>query len=52
MLIRNLHPEEKEIPNVGFVEPGGTIEVPDELAKGLVSQVDAWENATPKKGSK
>ena len=35
VLIRNKRAVEVEIPDVGWVEPGGTIEVPAELANGI-----------------
>ena len=40
--MRNKRPYEVEIPEVGFVAGGGTIEVPDALGKSLAKQVDAW----------
>ena len=51
MEIRNITPEEREIPNVGFVEAGGTIEVPDELGANLIEQVDNFEKVTKRKGA-
>lgn len=48
MRITNLSEHEKEIPEVGFVEAGGTIDVPDDLGKSLCEQVDAWAAVTAK----
>ncbi len=53
MQIVNLSEHEKEIPEVGFVEAGGVIEVPDALGASLCEQVDAWAVSpkSPKKES-
>lgn len=46
MLIRNKRPYAVEIVDTGqCVEAGETAEVPDELGKSLVQQVDVWEPA-------
>ena len=42
MHVKNLRPDEVEIPNVGVVDGGGTIEVSDELGKSLCEQTDNW----------
>lgn len=42
MQVKNLSDIDKEIPDVGFVDAGDVIEVPDELGASLVLQVDAW----------
>lgn len=42
MQIKNLSDFEKEIPNVGFVDPGAVIDVPDDVGRSLCEQVDAW----------
>lgn len=53
MLIRNKHPETREIVDTGdHVEPGETVEVPDELGESLVQQVDVWESAEGVKKSR
>lgn len=45
MQIKNLSEHAKEIPDIGDVEAGGTIEVPDEVGASLCEQVDAWAPA-------
>lgn len=61
MLIRNLRPFAVEIPDVGDVEAGATIDIPDDLANGIpptadhpgtsgyLAQTDAWATSTTKK---
>ncbi len=43
MKVKNKRPFAVEIPEVGFVEPGEAIDVPDDVGASLVEQVDAWE---------
>ena len=45
MEIRNLTADAREIPDVGFVEAGGVIEVDDDLGESLTEQVDVWGDA-------
>jgi hypothetical protein len=42
MQVKNISDLDKEIPEVGFVDAGDVIEVPDDLGASLVEQVDAW----------
>lgn len=49
MKVKNKRPYEVEIPDVGFVEAGGTIDVPEDLGKSLCAQEDNW---APAGGSK
>lgn len=56
MQIRNVRPWEVEIPNVGLVAAGATVDVPDDVAghppkgddpgSGLLAQPDNWAAAT------
>lgn len=48
MQVKNKRPYAVEIPEVGIVDAGATIDVPDDLAASLVEQVDAWEPVKPK----
>lgn len=48
MYVKNKRPYEVEIPEVGFVEPGGSIEVDDKTGKSLLQQEDAWGKSTKK----
>ena len=48
MKVKNKRPYPVEIPDVGFVDAGDSIEVPDDLGQSLVEQVDAWESVTSK----
>jgi len=48
MEIRNLTAHARDIPNVGLIEAGGTLEVPTDVGKSLVEQVDVFEKVTPK----
>lgn len=43
MKVKNKRSYEVEIPEVGFVDAGDVIEVPDDLGKSLVKQQDVWE---------
>jgi hypothetical protein len=45
MEVRLKDPNGREIPNVGVVEGGETIEVDDELGESLILQEDVWEAA-------
>ena len=40
MRIRNLRPFAVEIPDVAWVDPGGEVDVPDELANGIPASGD------------
>jgi hypothetical protein len=52
MEIRNLTAHDRDIPNVGIIEAGGTLEVDTDLGKSLCEQTDVFEKVTPKtKGS-
>lgn len=51
MQVKNKRPFEVEIPDVGEVGAGETIEVPDDLGASLCEQVDNWEQSKSKKGS-
>jgi hypothetical protein len=51
MEIKNLRPWPVDIPNVGIVDAGGTIEVDNDLGKSLTEQPDNFEKVTPKKGA-
>lgn len=42
MKVKNKRSYTVEIPEVGFVDPGESIDVPDELGKALLAQEDAW----------
>lgn len=48
MKVKNKRSYEVEIPDVGFVDAGGVIEVTDELGKALCKQADAWEQTKSK----
>ena len=48
MNVRNLSTHDKEIPGVGSVAAGESIEVPDEVGAGLCEQTDAWAAVTTK----
>lgn len=48
MKVKNLTSLDKEIPDVGFVDPGESIDVPGELGASLVLQVDAWAEVQTK----
>lgn len=48
MKVKNKRSYTVEIPEVGFVDAGDSIEVPDDLGASLVEQVDAWEPVTTK----
>lgn len=48
MKVKNKRSYTVEIPEVGFVDAGDSIEVPDDLGESLVEQVDAWEPVTSK----
>lgn len=50
MQVKNKRPYTVEIPEVGFVDAGDSIDVPDDLGKSLVEQVDAWEAVKSKAG--
>ena len=43
MQVMNKRSYAVEIPEVGFVEPGDSIEVDDDLGASLLEQEDAWE---------
>lgn len=43
MKVQNKRSYALEIPNVGIVESGDVIEVPDDLGASLVEQADVWE---------
>ena len=47
--VKNLRPWPLDLPNVGVVEPGDTVEVPADLAKNLTAQDETWAKVTPKK---
>jgi hypothetical protein len=49
MEIRNLTAHDRDIPNVGLIEAGGTLEVPTDIGKSLVEQADTFEKVAPKK---
>jgi len=48
MQIRNLRSFAVEIPEVGIVDAGDVIEVPEDLGVSLVEQADVWESVKPK----
>lgn len=43
MQVKNKRPYAVEVPDVGIVDAGDTIDVPADLAASLAEQVDAWE---------
>lgn len=51
MQVKNLRPFAVEIPDVGVVEAGDSIEVPDDLGASLCEQVDAWAKSKAAKAT-
>jgi hypothetical protein len=51
MEIRNLTAHDRDIPNVGIIEAGGTLEVDNDLGKSLCEQTDVFEKVAAKRSS-
>jgi hypothetical protein len=51
MEIRNLTAHARDIPNVGIIEAGGTLEVDTDLGKSLCEQTDVFEKVAAKRSS-